>query len=327
MALPEFSMIERLRRRNPVSRPDVVLGIGDDAALTSVPAGVELVLAVDTLVEGVHFPANAAASDIGYRVLAVNLSDLAAMGAEPAWATLALTLPEADTGWLDSFADGFFGLAEQHNVQLIGGDTTRGPLTVSVQIQGLVPAGEALRRKGARPGDHILVTGTLGDAAMGLWCVEHNENPASINRDFVIGRLAHPEPRVRAGQALRGLASACIDVSDGLLADLGHILAAAGAGAVIEVDRVPVSAEYDHLWETVCERIAHDRYQWPLAGGDDYELCFTASPEIVPGMIKCLEAVGTPCTDIGTVEPGSGIRCIRDDGAAYTPQQTGFRHF
>ena len=225
----EFDLIELIRTRCSVARADVRLGIGDDAALLLPPAGHELAVSTDTLVAGVHFPLGTSARDLGWKALAVNLSDLAAMGATPAWALLSLTLPESAREFVDGFAQGFAELAAQHGVALVGGDTTRGPLAVGVTVHGFVPPGRALRRDGARAGDLVFVTGTLGDAAAGLRCLDRADeraaalfNAPSDTREALVGRLNRPTPRIAAGAALRELASACIDVSDGLLADLGH---------------------------------------------------------------------------------------------------------
>src|SRR5690606_3354602 len=232
----EFSLIDAIARRAS-ARDDVVLGIGDDAAILAVPAGNQLVVAMDTLNAGVHFPEDTAPADIGWKALAVNLSDLAAMGARPAWCTLSLSLPDSDIGRVDGFLDGFLSLAALHGVALVGGDTTRGPLSVCVTAHGLVEPGRALRRDGARVGDDVWVTGTPGDAAGALaqW-------RAGGERDAALrARLERPAPRVEAGLALAGLAHAAIDVSDGLLADLGHVCAASGVGMEIELAALPVS--------------------------------------------------------------------------------------
>ena len=236
--MAEFALIDRLRQRAG-SRPDVALGIGDDAALIEPPKGQQVVLAVDTLVEGVHFAKGVPASAIGWKALAVNLSDLAAMGAEPAVALLALTLPAEDGAFVDEFATGFSALADTHRVALVGGDTTRGPLAASVTVVGYVPKGKALTRAGAEAGDDLWVTGTLGDAAgaLALW----KSGIPMLRTGSLRERLDRPAPRLGAGLALRGLATACIDVSDGFLADLGHILAMSGVGADVEADALPLS--------------------------------------------------------------------------------------
>ncbi|HET8551846.1 MAG TPA: thiamine-phosphate kinase [Gammaproteobacteria bacterium] len=300
----EFELIQRYFRRAN-SRADVALGIGDDAALIQPPPGHELAITTDTMVEAVHFPAGASARAVGFRALATNLSDLAAMGAAPAWVTLALTLPEADAGWLEHFAAGFFELAEAFNVTLIGGDVTRGPLTITVGAYGLVPEGKAVRRGGARPGDRIFVTGALGDAAVGL----RKYSPANDGRD----RYLYPQPRVAEGQALRGYATAAIDISDGLLADLGHLVEASGVGADIELARIPTAPEADP--------------QTALTGGDDYELCFTVAPARIDAMRAAWLDDWAPLHDIGIVTQQRELRCIAPDGTLWHSDEAGYKHF
>jgi thiamine-monophosphate kinase len=318
MSADEFEIIEQFFTRQAISREDVLLGIGDDAAVLQVPADSDLVLCMDTLVAGIHFPQHTSARAIGHKALAVNLSDLAAMGAVPVWATLSITLPENDAAWLAEFASGFFALAKQYGVQLVGGDTTRGPLSVTVQAHGFVPRGMALQRDGAQSGDRIYVTGSLGDAGLALLM----QGEAALQE-----RLDYPQPRIEAGQALRGLASAAIDISDGLLADLGHILEAGAQGATIRVDELPRSPAF----LAALERAGEDRASWshalPLSAGDDYELCFTVPESRCVAAEKELQHLGEPVTAIGIIEPEPGIRCVRADGAVYRPQATGYRHF
>jgi thiamine-monophosphate kinase len=326
--MAEFDLIELLRSRCGHARTDVVLGIGDDAAVVAVPAGCELVVCTDTLVAGVHFPLRTDAADIGWKALAVNLSDLAAMGATPAWATLALTLPHADREFVECFASGFAELAALHSVALIGGDTTRGPLTVSVSAFGLVPAGTALRRDGARAGDTVLVTGTLGDGAAGLCCVGGQGEDAAIlssapesARTALRARLDRPQPRIAIGEILRGRASACIDVSDGLLADLGHIASASGVGIEIEAARIPASPAF-------VAAVAADRQSaLQLAGGDDYELAFTVADGDVETVLDALRASGSQATRIGRVIRGSNVRVLDRDGNAMDVPRGGWEHF
>ena len=311
----EFGLISRIRSRI-AARGDVALGIGDDAAVLRVPAGQELVVAMDTLNAGVHFFEDAAAADIGWKSLAVNLSDLAAMGAEPAWCTLSLSLPSPDADWVDGFLDGFLALAAGHGVALVGGDTTRGPLSVCVTAHGLVDAGRALRRDGARVGDEVWVTGTPGDAAAALSALSAGDAPEPALRR----RLERPEPRIAAGLALRGLAGACIDVSDGLLADLGHVCTASGVGAVIELERLPVS-------KALADFPAQVRWPWQAAGGDDYELCFTAAAGRGEAVERALAAAGVAATRIGRIVEGGGVRAVDPAGAPWRPARTGFEHF
>jgi thiamine-monophosphate kinase len=313
----EFDLIARIRDRCAHRRGDVALGIGDDAALLDVPAGRQLVACTDTLVAGVHFPAATAPEDIGWKSLAVNLSDLAAMGADPAWALLALTLPEADVAFAECFADGFAALADKHVVALIGGDTTQGPLSVTVTALGMVPAGGALPRAGARAGDGVFVTGTLGDASWALKLLLAGESvPAALR-----ARLDRPGPRIAAGLALRGIASACIDVSDGLLADLNHVCAGSRVGAEIEADALPVSPELAAAFD------ARTRRDLALSGGDDYELCFTAPPVLEEEIVGKLARAGCGATRIGHIVAGSGVRVLGADAHEIEVVHAGWEHF
>jgi thiamine-monophosphate kinase len=267
----EFNLIQKYFTR-PTHHTD--LSIGDDAALIKVADGMQLVVSTDMLVSGTHFFADAAAFDIGWKSLAVNVSDMAAMGAQPKWATLAIALPNVDENWLAEFSRGFFACADALNIDLIGGDTTKGPLNISVTIMGEVPNGQALRRDGAKLGDDIWVSGTIGDAALALAILQnHHKIDATWQEDELekwLLCLHRPQPRTKLGLSLRRLANSCIDISDGLLADLGHILNASNLGATIEIEKLPVSLyNLNHL-------DAPEILQCVLAGGDDYELCFTA---------------------------------------------------
>ena len=313
----EFTLIERIKSRAR-TRGDVALGIGDDAALLRVPAGQVLVASVDTLVAGRHFPDDTAPADIGWKALAANLSDLAAMGATPAWCTLALTLPDGDADWLDAFLDGFLELADLHDVALVGGDTTSGPLAITVGIHGFVPEAEALRRNGARVGDDVWVTGTLGDAAGGLkqW------QARGLQSAKLRHRLDRPTPRIEAGLALRGLARAAIDVSDGLAADLGHVLAASGVGAELELGRLPTSVP-------LAEQFPDDDERWPLqlSGGDDYELCFVAPASRAFAIEQALAACDTHATVIGRIVAEAGLSLRTPEGEAFVLPGAGFDHF
>lgn len=316
----EFDIIREYFAPQPVTRPDVVLGIGDDAALLTVPAEHELVVTTDMLVGGVHFPEATDPQSIGHKALAVNLSDLAAMGATPAWFTLTISLPQADAAWLQSFAQGMFSLARQHQVVLVGGDTTRGPLTLSVQAMGFVPRRQALTRTGAKPGDRIYVTGHLGDAALGLLLLQGRLQMPEEYQRLVVERLNRPLPRVAAGLALRGVASACIDVSDGLVADIGHILEASQAGARVQLNRLPLSLAYDSVFEQI-------GWEPALSGGDDYELCFTVPVEHDEELRKAAARFGVPCVQIGEIESHPGLRLVDAQGALYSPKITGYDHF
>ena len=322
MPLAEFSLIDRFFAAQSRRRGDVALGIGDDAAVVEVPPDQQLVVAVDTLVAGVHFPDSAAAADIGHKALAVNLSDLAAMGARPCWATLALTLPQADDSWVAAFARGFFALAERFQVELIGGDTTRGPLCVSVQILGTVPRGQSLQRAGARVGDRIFITGSLGDAGLALRLLQ-TKGMCAAARDALDARLHRPEPRVAFGERLRGLASTAIDISDGLLADLGHVLQRSGVGATVWVERLPRSAAF----QACVSPQASEWFELPLAAGDDYELCFTVAPEHADALQGRARELDVPLADIGVIAAEPGLRCCLDDGRVYQPRRRGYEHF
>ena len=320
----EFRLIERIRELTAQPRDDVRIGIGDDAAVLAVPQGQELVVAIDTLVDGVHFPRGTAPADIGWKALAVNLSDLAAMGATPAWALLALTLPDADPLFVDGFAEGFSRLAQPHRLALVGGDTTRGPLSISVAVHGFVPPGQALTRAGARVGDLVLVTGTLGDAAAGLHALQSplrdDDHRASL-RDFLIARLNRPTPRLVAGAALRGQAHACNEITDGLLADLGHICTASGVGVEIEAALLPRSSALLDLYDE------NSALHFALSGGDDYELCFTVPAHRLAEVQSDLSRLGCGVTKIGRVVEGDSVRVRGTDNAWLATDHRGWEHF
>lgn len=318
MSGTEFSLIDRYFAHHAEGHDDVVLGVGDDAAILRVPAGYELVVTTDTMVAGIHFPVSATPEDIGHKLLAVNLSDIAAMGALPRWASLALTLPAVDEDWLKGFCQGLFALAAEHNVALVGGDTTRGPLTLSITLHGLIPEGQAIRRDGAKPGDAIYVSGSLGDAGLALQFELGN-----LNIEGIIGilpRLHRPTARVVLGQALRGIASAAVDISDGLLADLGHILNNSGVGARLELEALPLSAAVQSM-------TVKGDWSLPLAAGDDYELCFTVSPAQEPALLGKLDGLDVAVTRIGRIETEIGLRCFDAAGECYAPHGMGYEHF
>lgn len=312
----EFELIERIRRRS-ATRDDVILGIGDDAAIVQVPAGRQLVIATDTINRGIHFPDNTAPADIGWKALAVNLSDLAAMGAEPAWCTLSLSLPSGDAAWVDAFLDGFLELAARHRVALIGGDTTRGPLSVSVTVHGFVEPVRALRRSGARVGDDVWVTGTLGEAAGALaqWRAGAAVDPA------LRARLDRPTPRIATGMLINGLAHACVDVSDGLLADLQHLCTASDVGSEVDLESLPTSPVLVAAFDTQrCLALQ-------ATGGDDYELCFTTSSTARGAIERIAIESETPITRIGRIVAGQGTRALRADGSEWIAPSSGFVHF
>ena len=314
----EFEIIGRYFTRATADR-DVVLGVGDDAAVLALDG--HLAVTVDTLVAGVHFPDGMAPHPLGHRLMAVNLSDLAAMGARPQWCTLALTLPSVDELWLDGFSRGLFELADRYGVSLVGGNLSRGPLTLTMQLMGKVEPKNMLTRGGGHVGDDIYVTGTLGDSSAGIMLIlERSAAPHGSAGAALKERFYRPVPRVGAGLALGPLATAAIDVSDGLLADLEHICRASGCGATIDVERVPLSAELLSLFPPQ-EALAH-----ALGGGDDYELCFTAPPSRADEIEAALEAAATPVRRIGQLVAGQSVVCRRD-GDPFTPAVRGFRHF
>ncbi|MBM5812031.1 MAG: thiamine-phosphate kinase [Gammaproteobacteria bacterium] len=300
MPVGEFELIERWFRDCGAARADVRLGVGDDAALVRVPADRELVLALDVINAGVHFPAESPGRTVGHRALAVNLSDLAAMGADPAWALLGLTLPAVDEHWVEEFAAGFAVLARRFGVSLVGGDTTRGALAASVTVAGFVAPGQALRRTGARPGDSIWISGTPGDAAAGLALLQSRLSGDDGARAALVQKFEFPEPRVALGCALRGLASACIDVSDGLVGDLGRMCVASAVGAELDARNLPLSPSLRAVADLA------QALRFALAGGDDYELLFTA-PAAARAGVEALAAL-VPLACIGTIVATPGVR-------------------
>lgn len=324
----EFALIDLIRSECALQRDDVLLGIGDDAATVKVPAGHELVVCTDTLIAGRHFPLNTRPEHIGWKALAVNLSDLAAMGAEPAFALLALSLPAADTAWMTAFARGFSELATQHRVALIGGDTTRGALSITVTALGFVPPGRALRRTGAQSGDTIAVCGDIGTAAAGLHYLKghpdcgraYRLDPHRLGHQWV-SRLDRPDPQLRAGLILRAYASAAIDISDGLVADLGHVLRQSGVGAAIELATIPGWAVLrEELGDEVATRLV-------LAGGDDFVLLTTIAPDRFDAAQSALRDAGTLLSAIGHVRAESGLRIQDALGNALDFSATGWDHF
>ncbi len=321
--LGEFDLIRRYFARAG-ARADsacVELGIGDDAALLQVPPGDDLVVAVDTLVAGRHFPLGSDPRSIGHRALAVNLSDIAAMGAQPRWALLALTMPAAEEKWLEAFSGGLHALADRHGVALVGGDTTAGPLTISVQLLGLVPQGRALRRDGAHAGDLIVVTGTLGDAAAGLEVLQRPRAAASSSHEqALVQRFEYPDPRVQFGIGARGIASAAMDISDGLAGDLPKLAQASGLAAHVRIEQLPLSAALRASAGTDKGR------QIALQGGDDYELLLTVPGQQYQQLARIAAALGVPLTGIGEMRPGAGVNWSKD-GADFAVAATGYDHF
>ncbi len=333
----EFDLIRRFFTR---PTPNAVLGVGDDCALLRSAPGMQMAISTDMLVAGRHFFTDTDPRALGHKALAVNLSDLAACGARPLAFSLALALPHADEAWLAPFAQGLLALADAHGCELIGGDTTRGPLTICITVFGEVPARganptaptSALLRSGAQAGDDIYVSGTLGDAALALRALQGTLELPSDALAAARARLERPEPRVALGQALRGVASACADVSDGLLGDLGHILERSGLGARVDVDRVlPLLAARTHFPGGAAQ---FDRQlgvataqQCVLAGGDDYELVFCAAPAQRAAVAQASAHSATPVTHIGTMQAAPGLRLVDALGHAVAPQFASFDHF
>jgi thiamine-monophosphate kinase len=317
---PEFSLIEKYFKNLTSQRDDVLLGIGDDCALLTCPEGQAIAVSIDTLVEGVHFFTDVDPTTLGHKSLAVGLSDLAAMGAKPAWFTLALTLPDLNEGWLQGFSQGLADLAKQFDVQLVGGDTTSGPLTISIQVHGHVDPKQSPKRSGAQVGDLIYVTGTLGDAGLALQTKLgqfSDKNLSDVSLEYLNARLEKPSPRVEIGQQLLGLATSAIDISDGLSADLSHILKASNVGATVELNQIPLS-------KSLQEIDTETAYQQALTAGDDYELCYT----VPVSKRQQLEALlDKQCKCIGYIEKEQGLRVKKLDNRIEQITGNGYDHF
>ncbi|MDD2776602.1 MAG: thiamine-phosphate kinase [Gallionella sp.] len=328
--MSEFDLIRRHFTR---PTPSAVLGVGDDAALFQVSEGNVLAVSSDMLVSGTHFFPDADPYWLGHKTLAVNLSDMAAMGANPRWATLAIALPSVDEAWLSAFSAGFFALAKAHHVELIGGDTTRGALNLCVTILGEVPQHQALRRAGAQVGDEIWVSGCLGDAALALAHLQQRIELTEVKFAAVAPALHQPQPRVALGLALRGIANSALDISDGLLGDLAHILDASQVGATVELASIPVSETLRGLALIPCPSPAEEGshaallQQFVLSGGDDYELCFTAPVHHHADVVHRARKVGVPVTRIGHIVAGQG--CVVRDAAGKIIKgaSNGYDHF
>lgn len=318
--LSEFSLISRYFTRTPPASSGVDLGVGDDCALLAPAPGMQLAISSDMLVEGRHFFAGADARLLGHKSLAVNLSDLAAMGAKPVGFTLALALPTLNESWLADYSAGLFALADEHGCQLIGGDTTKGPLTLCITVFGHVPCGQALRRDQAREGDDIWVSGTLGDARLALAGYRAECSLSEADLAAAGQRMHAPTPRVALGLALRGIAHAAIDISDGLVGDLGHILQRSGLGATVNVDAVPAGA-------VLRAQASGMRRNYVMAGGDDYELCFTAPTTARAEVISAAQYAQCDVTMIGTVGAMPGLRLIDHAGMGLNLQAHSFDHF
>jgi len=316
MGQGEFDLIRRIAARvSP--RQETRLGIGDDCALVQIPQGHELAITVDTMVEDIHFLKGTDPGHLGHKLLAVNLSDLAAMGAEPLWCTLALTLPELDPLWIEAFLEGFLSLAKSHHIELIGGDTTQGPRAMTVQALGKVPTGQALRRSHAKVGDLIYVSGQIGGAGLGL---KIRQSLTTLSDKAAIDALECPTPRTALGQDLRGIAHACIDISDGLLADLGHILSASKVGASIDIEAIPLLASV-RSYCTLTGDIG-----FPLMSGDDYELCFTVPSDKRSQVDSLLRQHRLQGGVIGVIVKSPGLD-VQQGGKALQLKGKGYEHF
>lgn len=317
LLMNEFELIRHYFQRHAIQRDDVIVGIGDDAAILRCPSKQQLVSTMDTMVDDVHFNHLITPLAVGHKLATVNLSDIAAMGAVPAWASLSLSMPDFQASWLEDFSQGFMRTLCEHGVALIGGDSVRGPLSVTCQLTGFVPEGEALTRAGAQVGDIIVVSGTLGDAGRALQLQQQGQ-PVS---DYWCDALQYPTARVALGQALRGMATAAIDISDGLLADCQHILTASGVGAVIDIEKVPLS-------ESMCTEVdAATGRQLALTAGDDYELCFCIPEDKLPVLSECSTRFDVPLTPIGRITAEPSLRVVDAYGCAVTVEQQGYRHF
>ena len=318
--MKEFELIDRFFNLKSGNRKDVIKGIGDDCALLSVPRGQRLAVTMDTLVAGVHFLADSNAADIAHKAVAVNLSDLSAAGAEPAWLMLSLTMPEYDEEWLTTFSQSLKRIAEFFGVQVVGGDTCRGPLSITIQAHGFVPEAVFLTRSGASAGELICVTGDLGDAALGLKVARNELQVPPAIASQLLKKYATPYPRIAAGIALRGRATAAIDISDGLLADVNHISQQSGVGALLRWERIPLSNAARSLNDNPLAM------QAALTGGDDYELCFTVKEQDLEATTHALETVGAPCIPIGRLTGKPGVRLLRDKEEVVL-DTLGYQHF
>jgi len=325
MPLSEFDLIREYFLSRLSSRHDVLLGVGDDAAILQPPEGMALAVAMDTLVEGVHFDHHSGPYALGWKAAAVNLSDLAACGAEPAWATLSLTIPQSNASWLQAFSEGLFDILSRYDVQLVGGDTCRGPMSVTLELHGFVPANQVLLRSGARVGDKVYLTGPVGLAGLALWGRQHGVDLYAEAAQSLYKALDCPEPQVEAGMHLRTVATSAIDISDGLIADLGHICALSKVGAVIDVDALPRDPDFELCKADLLaqHKITADALlALQLTAGDDYQLCLTVPPD----QQQYIDNIaGLHC--IGAIDDQEGVRCVDTQGRDYVVRTTGYDHF
>ena len=321
MAASEFELIKKHFQNLTDDDSSVQCGIGDDAAIIQIPHNMEVVLSTDTLLEDTHFTVEALPSDIGYKALAVNLSDMAAMGAVPKWVLLSISLPKNDEGWIEKFASGFLELARSHSISLIGGDLSRGPLSITIQIQGLIPTGAALKRDGAQKGDLIYVTGTLGDAGVGLDIINGKLSIGEKHEMFFLNSLNRPEVSIDAGIRLRNIARSAIDISDGLISDLGHILETSHVGAEIEMEKIPLS---EGMQQCIDKMVA---WNYALTSGDDYKLCFTAPVEKHDRIIDTFKDISIPVSCIGKITGGCKLICLGPEDTYFEPSGSCYKHF
>ena len=321
--MSEFQLIDRYCRNLGADHPETRIPVGDDAAVINVPAGMELAISVDSMVEGIHFLPDTEPAKLAHKLMAVNLSDMAAMGAIPKWATVTLTMPTQEESWLSGFSSGLDQIAQRYGVQLIGGDTTRGSLNLSLNIIGLLPKGKAISRSGAKVGDEIFVSGTLGDAALGLSCLTGDAVISQTDSDAMIERLVTPVPQVELGQKLLDLANACIDISDGLVADLGHIADQSDISCAIEIDQIPLSEAFSRYLDDGGDM------NLALTGGDDYQLAFTIDNSHRPQIESLASELGVRLSCIGTVcERVTSTVTLTKSGRPYDlPTASGFQHF
>ena len=319
--MSEFSLIQKYFQSLTPELLNVPLGIGDDAAIVNVPEQQQLVVCVDTIVAGQHFLLDTPAAAIGHRALAVNLSDIAAMAAIPRWFTLALTLPQENPQWLAEFSQGLQALAAQYQVQLIGGDTSQGPLSITIQVLGTIPPNTAITRQGARVGDKIYVTGTLGDAGFGLEICRLGTANKDIDHMYLAQRYQYPEPRVVVGQQLRGIADSLIDISDGLAADLQHVLERSHVGAILYTQDLPLSA-------ALCRQVGKEAaVQYALTAGDDYELCFTVPAAQQAKITDMANEMDITFTCIGEIVNQTGLQIYAEDGKLLNLDKKGWEFF
>ena len=317
--MDEFSLINTYFKSILDNRDDVILGIGDDAACLQIPVGMQLLVSCDTLIAETHFLSTWDAYDIAYKAVMVNVSDIAAMGGSPCWLTLAVTLPTFDEHWLKRFSQGLQDSLSRYSIALIGGDTTRGPLSMTLTIHGLIPEGKMVSRHGAAPGDKIYVSGELGAAALAV-ASSTRQDMSPIDIAILMEKLLHPEPRVDLNRDLQSFATAAIDISDGLSADLNHICMASGVGACLILDSIPV--------DPVVKKYQRERaIDFALSGGDDYELCFTVAPKNEELLLLSLAKSGLRCYPIGVIEHQQGMRMTLLSGETVVLEPRGYKHF